>query len=109
MTVEWAMSELLRKPDIINKATEELDRVVGKERWVEEKDIQNLPYLQAIVKETLRLHPVAPMLGPRMSREDVKIKGYDIPKGSLVLVNTFTIQRDPNVYENPKEFWPERT
>ncbi|KAL9247262.1 hypothetical protein vseg_020711 [Gypsophila vaccaria] len=108
VTVEWAMSELLRKPNIITKATKELDRVIGKDRWVQEKDIQNLPYIRAITKETMRLHPVAPMLVPRMSREDVKIQGYDIPKGSLILVNTFTIQRDPNVYENPKDFTPER-
>ncbi|XP_074268228.1 trimethyltridecatetraene synthase-like [Silene latifolia] len=108
VTVEWAMSELLRKPEIIAKAIEELDRVIGKERWVQEKDIQNLPYIRAIVKETMRLHPVAPMLVPRMSREDVQIQGYDIPKGSAILVNTFTIQTDPNVYEKPKEFIPER-
>lgn len=108
VTVEWAMSELLRKPEIITKATKELDQVVGKERWVLEKDIQNLPYIRAIAKETMRLHPVAPMLVPRMSREDVQIQGYDIPKGTCVLVNTFTSQRDPQIYESPQEFFPER-
>ncbi|XP_021716534.1 cytochrome P450 71A1-like [Chenopodium quinoa] len=108
VTVEWAISELVRKPDALAKATEELDRVVGRERWVEEKDIPNLPYIRNIVKETMRLHPVAPMLVPRMSREPVQIDGYDIPVGSLVLVNTFTIQRDPKVYERPEEFCPER-
>ncbi|CAO2840284.1 unnamed protein product [Amaranthus hypochondriacus] len=108
VTVEWAMAELLKKPHIIGKAIDELDSVIGKNRWIEEKDMQNLPYIRAIAKETMRLHPVAPMLVPRMTREPVKIEGYDVPKGSLVLVNTFTIQRDPNVYENPEEFWPER-
>ncbi|XP_021716536.1 cytochrome P450 71A1-like [Chenopodium quinoa] len=108
VTVEWAISELLKKPEVIAKATEELDRVIGKERWVKEKDVPNLPYIRAIAKETMRLHPVAPMLVPRMAREHVKIKGYDIPKGCVVFVNTFTIQRDPEVYENPDEFLPER-
>ncbi|KAL2933067.1 Flavonoid 3'-monooxygenase [Bienertia sinuspersici] len=108
VTVEWAISELIRRPEIIAKATEELDRVIGKERWVQEKDIQNLPYIRAIAKETMRLHPVAPMLVPRMAREQVKVEGYDIPKGTVILVNTFTIQRDPNVYERPEEFRPER-
>lgn len=108
VTVEWAMSELLKQPHIITKATEELDHVIGKERWVLEKDIPNLPYIRAIAKETMRLHPVAPMLVPRMAREAVQIQGYDVPKGSLVLMNTFTSQRDPNVYERPEEFWPER-
>ncbi|KAK6911853.1 Cytochrome P450 [Dillenia turbinata] len=68
VTVEWAISELLRKPEVLRKATEELDRVIGRDRWVLEKDIPHLPYIEAIVKETMRLHPVAPMLVPRMSR-----------------------------------------
>ncbi|XP_022152553.1 cytochrome P450 71A1-like [Momordica charantia] len=108
VTVEWAMSELLKKPEIFIKATEELDRVIGKERWVEEKDITNLPYIDAIAKETMRLHPVAPMLVPRMSREDCKIAGYDIAKDTRILVNVWTIGRDPEVWENPNEFNPER-
>uniref|UniRef100_A0A1D1XIA2 Cytochrome P450 93A1 n=1 Tax=Anthurium amnicola TaxID=1678845 RepID=A0A1D1XIA2_9ARAE len=78
VTVEWAMSELLRKPHIMEKAAEELDRVVGRDRWVEEKDMPQLPYVEAIAKETMRLHPVAPMLVPRYSREDCTIAGYDI-------------------------------
>ncbi|CAL5195760.1 unnamed protein product [Lathyrus oleraceus] len=108
VTVEWAISELIRKPEIFKKATEELDRVIGRERWVEEKDIANLPYVYAIAKETMRLHPVAPMLVPREAREDCNINGYDIPKGSLILVNTWTIARDSNVWDNPNEFMPER-
>lgn len=108
VTVEWALSELLRSPSIIDKATEELDRVIGKERWVEENDIPNLPYIRAIIKETMRLHPVAPMLVPRIARENAQISGYDVPEGTRVLVNTWTIQRDPSVYENPEEFSPDR-
>ncbi|KAJ8774005.1 hypothetical protein K2173_009436 [Erythroxylum novogranatense] len=108
VTVEWAISELLKKPEIFEKATEELDRVIGRERWVEEKDIVNLPFIDAIGKETMRLHPVAPMLVPRMSREDIQIAGYDVQKGTRVLVNVWTIGRDPNLWENPDEFCPER-
>ncbi|KAL5583661.1 hypothetical protein UlMin_016103 [Ulmus minor] len=108
VTVEWAMSELLRKPDIVKKATEELDRVIGRERWVEEKDIINLPYIDAIVKETMRLHPVAPMLVPRFSREDTQVEGYDIPKDTRILVNVWTIGRDPSLWDQPNEFVPER-
>ncbi|KAI0494548.1 hypothetical protein KFK09_024686 [Dendrobium nobile] len=108
VTVEWAISELLRKPHVMKKATEELDRVIGRERWVEEKDVQNLPYIEAIMKETMRLHPVAPMLVPRLAREDVVIDGYDIPAGTRILVNMFTIYRDPSIWEEPDEFRPER-
>ncbi|TKY64256.1 Flavonoid 3'-monooxygenase [Spatholobus suberectus] len=108
VTVEWAIAELLRRPEIFKKATEELDRVIGRERWVEEKDIVNLPYINAIAKEAMRLHPVAPMLVPRLAREDCQIDGYDIPKGTQVFVNVWTIGRDPAIWDNPIEFQPER-
>ena len=108
MTVEWAISEILKKPEVFKKATEELDRVIGRDRWVEEKDIVNLPYIDAIIKETMRLHPVAPMLVPRLSREDCNIAGYDILKGTRVLVNVWTIGRDPTLWDKPNEFYPER-
>ncbi|KAL5987034.1 hypothetical protein ACLOJK_041897 [Asimina triloba] len=108
VTVEWAMSEMLKKPYILEKAVEELDRVVGKDRWVEEKDMGQLPYVEAIMKETMRVHPVAPMLVPRLSREDTTINGYHIPAGTRVLVNVWTIGRDPEVWDKPNEFIPER-
>ncbi|XP_042048142.1 trimethyltridecatetraene synthase-like [Salvia splendens] len=108
VTVEWAMSELLKKREIFKKATEELDRVIGQNRWVTENDIPSLPYVEAIVKEIMRLHPVAPMLVPRLAREDCKVGEYDIKKGTQVLVNTWTIHRDPSIWENPNEFYPDR-
>jgi len=108
VTVEWALSELLRKPAIFAAATEELDRVVGRERWVTEKDMPSLPYMEAIVKETMRLHPIVPLLIPRVAREDVVVGGYDIPKGARVLINIWTIGRDPNLWDAPEEFMPER-
>ncbi|KAL6285369.1 hypothetical protein ACE6H2_009759 [Prunus campanulata] len=108
VTVEWAISEMLKKPEVFKKATEELDRVIGRERWVEEKDIVNLPYVDAIAKETMRLHPVAPMLVPRLSREDCQIAGYDIPKDTRILVSVWAIGRDPQLWDNPEEFFPER-
>ncbi|KAL2243659.1 cytochrome P450 71A1 [Sesamum indicum] len=108
VTVEWAISELLKKPEIFKKATEEIDRVIGQNRWVQEKDMPNLPYVEAIVKETMRLHPVAPLLMPRLVREDCKVAGYDIKKGTQVFVNTWTIGTDPSLWENPTDFCPER-
>ncbi|CAA7395619.1 unnamed protein product [Spirodela intermedia] len=108
VTVEWAMAEILRRPEIFEKAWEELDRVVGRERCVEEKDIPNLPFIESIVKETMRLHPVVPMLIPRYSREDTTVAGYHVPAGTEVLVNVWTIGRDPAVWDSPEEFRPER-
>lgn len=108
VTVEWAISELLKKPEVFAKATEELDNVVGRGRWVTEKDIPHLPYVEAIVKETMRMHPVAPMLVPRLSREDASVGGYDIPAGTRVLVSVWSIGRDPTLWDAPEEFMPER-
>ncbi|KAF8769442.1 hypothetical protein HU200_006471 [Digitaria exilis] len=107
-TVEWAISELLKKPSIFTTITDELDRVVGRGRWVTEKDLTCLPYLNAIVKETMRMHPIVPLLVPRVAREDAAVAGYDIPKGTLVLINVWTIGRDPALWDKPEEFAPER-
>ncbi|EXB38962.1 Flavonoid 3'-monooxygenase [Morus notabilis] len=107
-TVEWAMSELLKQPKLIDKATEELDRVIGKNRWVSEKDIPQLPYINAIMKETMRKHPVAVLLAPHLALEDCQVSGYDIRKGTLVFINTWSIGSDQSVWDAPKEFRPER-
>ncbi|CAL4922771.1 unnamed protein product [Urochloa decumbens] len=109
VTIEWAMSELLRNPDALTKAAEELDRVIGRERLVTEQDIPNLPYMEAVVKEAMRLHPVTPLLAPRMSREDASTGDYDVPSGTLVFVNVWAIGRDPVVWgDAADEFRPER-
>ncbi|CAN6312679.1 unnamed protein product [Urochloa humidicola] len=109
VTIEWAMSEFLRNPDALTKATEELDRIIGRERLVTEQDIPNLPYMEAVVKEVMRLHPVTPLLAPRMSREDVSMGDYDVPAGTLVFVNVWAIGRDPAVWgDTANEFRPER-
>ncbi|CAL4939528.1 unnamed protein product [Urochloa decumbens] len=109
VTIEWAMSELLRNPDALTKATEELDRVIGRERLVTEQDIPNLPYMEAVVKEAMRLHPVTPLLAPRMSREDASMGDYDVPSGTLAFVNVWAIGRDPAVWGGAaNEFRPER-
>ncbi|KAG8043314.1 hypothetical protein GUJ93_ZPchr0009g1907 [Zizania palustris] len=107
-TVEWAISELLKKPELFAKATEELDRVIGRGRWVTENDIPSLPYIEAIVKETIRMHPAAPMLSPRVSLEHTSFGGYDIPAGTRLFVNVWSIARDPTLWDAPEEFAPER-
>ncbi|VVA36199.1 PREDICTED: geraniol [Prunus dulcis] len=107
-TLEWAMAELLRNPEKLSKAQEELKQVVGKGKPVEESDITRLPYLQAIIKETFRLHPVVPLLLPRRAQADIEICGYIVPKGAQVLVNAWAIGRDPTIWDNPTSFIPER-
>ena len=108
ISVEWAMAELVRNPRVQKKLQEELDRVVGRDRVMSETDFQNLPYLQAVVKESLRLHPPTPLMLPHKASASVKIAGYDIPKGATVIVNVWAVARDPEVWDDPLEFRPER-
>ncbi|KAG9441571.1 hypothetical protein H6P81_017425 [Aristolochia fimbriata] len=108
VTVEWAMSELLRNPESMARARTELDEVMGERAEVEESDIPRLPYLQAVVKETLRLHPPVPFLIPHRAECDVEIAGYTLPKHTKVIVNAWAIGRDGEVWENPECFNPER-
>ncbi|MBA0767112.1 hypothetical protein Gotri_016062 [Gossypium trilobum] len=108
-TLEWALSELLRHPRVLLKLQQELESIVGNKRMVEENDLPKLEYLDMVVKEIFRLHPVAPLLVPRESVEDIIIDGCYIPKQSRVLVNIWAMGRDPNTWSNnAEEFFPER-
>ncbi|XP_011033262.1 PREDICTED: cytochrome P450 93A3-like isoform X2 [Populus euphratica] len=107
VTMEWALAELINNPNILERAREEIDSVVGQSRLVQESDIANLPYVQAILKETLRLHPPGPII-LRESSESCTINGYEIPARTRLFVNVWAINRDPNYWENPLEFQPER-
>ncbi|KAJ4358754.1 uncharacterized protein N0V89_003338 [Didymosphaeria variabile] len=94
-------------PDVQKKAQEELDRVIGN-RLPVSADRQKLPYIEALVSETHRWHPVAPMALPHASTKDDVINGYRIPKGSLLLPNNWWFTHDPSVYHSPMEFNPDR-
>ncbi|KAL4384061.1 hypothetical protein GQ457_15G001440 [Hibiscus cannabinus] len=107
-TTEWAMTELLRHPDKLKRAVDELDAVVGDRTVVEETHLPRLLYLEAVVKETFRIHPPAPLLLPHMAGETTVVAGYTIPKHSNVFFNVWAIQRDPELWENPLRFEPER-
>ncbi|KAL9414340.1 hypothetical protein AB3S75_042751 [Citrus x aurantiifolia] len=106
--MEWAMAELLHNPEALLKAKLELEQTVCKCNLIEESDITRLPYLQAVVKETLRLHPTAPLLLPHKATKDVEIVGFTVPKGAQVFVNVWAIGRDESTWDNPHTFIPER-
>ncbi|GLJ52545.1 hypothetical protein SUGI_1118150 [Cryptomeria japonica] len=109
VALEWALSMLLQHPKVMNKAQEELDSKVERNRLVMESDIhQLLKYLQAIVKETLRLHPLAPLPVPHKSIEDCRVGGYHFPAGTMLMVNAWAIHRDSKAWNKPLEFMPER-
>ncbi|PKI48674.1 hypothetical protein CRG98_030934 [Punica granatum] len=106
--VEWVMAEMINNPEILNKAVEELDRVVGKERLVKEEDIPNLNYIKACAREAFRLHPFAPFNVPHVALYDTVVAGYRIPKGSHILLSRRGLGRNPKVWDRPLEFRPER-
>ncbi|CAM6128886.1 unnamed protein product [Calypogeia fissa] len=108
VTVVWALAELLRNPHVLRKVQEELDSVVGPYRLVQEEDLPELHYVNAVVKETLRLHPPGPFPLPHESTEDCEIEGFHIPARTKVLVNLWGMHRDPAVWERPLEFDPDR-
>ncbi|KAF2787590.1 cytochrome P450 [Melanomma pulvis-pyrius CBS 109.77] len=95
-------------PEVQKKAQEELDRVIGGSRLPVSADLEKLPYIQAIMKETHRWHPVAPMALPHSSTKEDVIQGYRIPKGALLLPNNWWFTHDPSVYPSPMTFLPER-
>ncbi|KAJ1691367.1 hypothetical protein LUZ63_015522 [Rhynchospora breviuscula] len=138
-TLEWTMANLLNNQDILKKAAAEIDKHVGNQQLVQESDMANLPFLQCIIKESLRIHqiqircrathgtartcatpfvaqqqiririhPIAPLLSTHESREDVTVEGYNIPKGTMLILNIYQIQRDPVNWEEPTKFKPER-
>ncbi|RCV18895.1 hypothetical protein SETIT_3G339800v2 [Setaria italica] len=109
ITVEWAMAELLRNPSTMARLRAEIAGALGGKETIEEPDVAGLPYLQAVFKESMRLHPVAPLLVPHKAVEDgVEVCGYAVPKGCTVFVNVWAIMRDTAVWDEPDRFMPER-
>ncbi|KAG8049093.1 hypothetical protein GUJ93_ZPchr0009g204 [Zizania palustris] len=108
LTTEWAMAQLLTHPEAMKKVRAEIDANVGTARLVEELDIANLPYLQCVVKETLRLSPVAPVIPAHEAMEDCTVAGFRVRHGTMIVVNAWAIHRDADVWDAPGEFRPER-
>ncbi|KAM7278336.1 hypothetical protein ACFE04_005470 [Oxalis oulophora] len=107
-TTEWAFSQLLNNPDILQKAQQEIDTHIGHERLIKESDLSQLHYLSNIISETMRLHPPVPLLVPHFSSEDCIVGGYKVPGGTMLLVNVWAMQNDPGLWVEPTRFNPER-
>ncbi|KAJ4974041.1 hypothetical protein NE237_007215 [Protea cynaroides] len=108
VTFIWILSLLINNRHALKRAQDELDMHVGRERQVDESDIVKLKYLQAIVKETLRLYPAGPLILAHEATEECTIAGYRVPKGTRIVTNVYKIQRDPRIWSDPFEFRPER-
>ncbi|KAF8691311.1 hypothetical protein HU200_040437 [Digitaria exilis] len=107
-TLQWAMSELVRNPEVMKKAQAEVREKLQGKPTVTEDDLADLRYTKLIIKETLRFHPVVPLLLPRECQESCKIMGYDVPKGATVFINVWAINRDPKYWDDAMAFKPER-
>lgn len=106
--LEWTMTELLRNSSIMKRLQVEIRGIVKERRDITEDDMEKMHYLKAVIKETLRYHTPIPLLVPRVAREDVKVKDYDISAGTMIVINAWTISRDPAYWEKAEEFRPER-
>ncbi|KAL7591256.1 hypothetical protein Lser_V15G31714 [Lactuca serriola] len=108
-TLEWAMAELIRNPQKMELARSKIFKLMQNEnRRIQEQDISQLPYLQAIIKETLRLHPAGAFLIPHEAIDNVEVQGFIVPKNAQILCNLWAMGRDPQVWSDPEAFMPER-
>ncbi|XP_048136334.1 cytochrome P450 71B10-like [Rhodamnia argentea] len=108
LVMDWTMAELARNPKAMRKAREEIQSCVGNKKWVDEDDLHGLKYLKLLLKEAMRLHPPNVLLVPRETMGHFKLFGYDIDPKTRIQVNVWGIGRDPNLWESPEEFVPER-
>ncbi|XP_010519601.1 PREDICTED: cytochrome P450 71B11-like [Tarenaya hassleriana] len=107
-TVTWAMTHLIRNPRVMEKVQAEIrERVTDKDNITEE-DMEHLDYLKSVIKETLRMSPVVPLLIAREAMRDMKINGYEIPKKTRIQINARAVHHDPDVWKDPDNFIPER-
>ncbi|KAJ0837485.1 putative geraniol 8-hydroxylase [Helianthus annuus] len=104
----WIMSELLLNPHMLLKVREEVSHIVGEDGTIEEAKTLELPYLHAVIKETLRLHAGSPLLAPHITQTEVQIGNYVVPKNTRLVVNAWAVARDERYWENPRVFMPER-
>ncbi|CAL9228192.1 unnamed protein product [Arabidopsis halleri] len=115
LTVEWAMSNLLNHPKVLETTRKNIDTQMesslsssSTRQLLKEEDLVNMNYLNNVVSETLRLYPVAPLMVPHLPSSDCVIGGFDVPRDTIVLVNLWAIHRDPSVWDDPTSFKPER-
>lgn len=107
--IVWTLTELIRNPSVMERAQAEVREVVGNGRGkVEETDLRKLSYLELVIKESLRLHPPAPLSVPRETTEDCNVGNYTIPAKTRVFLDVKSIGTDPKYWENPNEFRPDR-
>ncbi|XP_042009225.1 cytochrome P450 71A8-like [Salvia splendens] len=104
----WTMAELLQHPIVMQKLQLEVREVVNDKQDISDNDLVKMHYLRAVIKEALRCHPPVPLLIPRVASSDVKINGYNVPAGTVLMTNAWAIGRDPTSWDEPDKFEPAR-
>ncbi|KAL8140144.1 LOW QUALITY PROTEIN: hypothetical protein V2J09_006165 [Rumex salicifolius] len=104
--VIWSMTELIKNPKSMKRAQQEVRSLIGTkfDGIIREEDVEKLVYLKAMVKESLRLHPIAPLLVSRETTQKCNIQGYEIKEKTLAYMNVWTIGRDPKSWKNLKQW-----
>ncbi|XP_027183146.1 premnaspirodiene oxygenase-like [Coffea eugenioides] len=108
VATEWAIAEMLKNPRVMAKAQAEVRQAFERKKNIGVNDVQELKYLKLVIKESLRLHPPGPLLAPRECREECKIGDYIIPSGTVTITNAWAMARDPEYWNDPERFEPER-
>nr|QLI49058.1 cytochrome P450 family 71 subfamily FB polypeptide 1 [Gloriosa superba] len=109
IAIEWTMAELMRNPDYMKRVQQEIrELAAGREGMITDDDVGKMPFLKALIKETMRLHPPAPIVMPREATEDATVLGYHVPAGTRVVINAWSVGRNPQDWEDPEEYKPER-
>ncbi|XP_022883281.1 cytochrome P450 CYP71D312-like [Olea europaea var. sylvestris] len=108
MAVEWTMAAMMKHPRVMEKAQAEVRKAFKGKEKISDCDVQSLSYLKMVTKETLRLYPPGPLLGPRISREKCTNGGYDIPANTIAVINGWAIGRDTEFWDNQNVYEPER-
>ncbi|XP_031282340.1 premnaspirodiene oxygenase-like [Pistacia vera] len=106
--LEWTISEMIKNPRVMERAQAEVREVFNRMEKVDETGIIEMKFLKLVIKETLRLHPAVPLLVPRVCKEKCEINGFNVPADTKVIVNAWAIGRDPEYWNEPESFNPER-
>ncbi|KAL6579808.1 hypothetical protein OROMI_007832 [Orobanche minor] len=106
--LEWVLTELLRHPIVMEKLQNEVMEIAKDREGITDLDLEKMHYMKAVIKETLRYHPPIAILVPRIAGEDLKVNGYDVKAGTIVMINVYAIGRDTASWDEPEKFMPER-
>ena len=107
-SVMWMILCVIKHPHVQRKIQDDIDNVIGKDRKPQLADKAHLPYLEAVIMETLRFATPAPLAAPHTVQADVQLRGYTIPKGTTIMASLYAAHHDPQLFLQPYTFSPER-